>query len=628
MKLIRALPLALVLAVACSGKGSQPASLSAATVQGASPDDSTVVVRRIAIDSGEFVYQLGTPTRDGRFFSGLDAKTGNLAVRDMRTSERRLLTSDGNWGNSAYALSSLISPNGRSLAFVWSVGQPTFKGELRTIGIDGSGERTLVKSGDQLEYAYPADWSPDGGNLLAIMYRKDNSNQIAFISTADGSVRVLKSLDWRSPQGLKFSPDGRWVAYDFQRERENGGRDLFVLQADGSRETRITSDDVPKSLVGWSPDGLGLYYGVKRNDATTIWYVPVREGRAAGKPRVIRSDIWGASTIGLAGASLYYLVSDYKRTIYTVAVDLDGGRVLAPPTPILTESFGMDGSGISRAIRWSPDGNHLAFTRTLEAGGPSRVLIVIRDIPTGAERELPLSLENVALQRWLPDGRAMIISAAKRGQSGRYRVDLATGKAELTDQVAAVGEIPGPSPDGKTEYHIRTNSSHDSATVIAKSVETSQEREIYRGRRLTGLRLSPDGQSLAFVTDDLRKSDANLTATLVVIPAAGGEPHVLLSQDPPRFIGDMNWSSDSRHLLFTAGTVGAVRPVNELWMATPRTGEAQKLLLVKEGLFTRPVLSPDGRRVAYVVDTGGNTSELWVMENLPGSAKKSPGGAR
>lgn len=630
MRLIRALPLALVLAVACSGKGTQPASLSAATVRGTTLDDSAVVVRRIAVDSGEFswisIQVPGRPTRDGRYFSYTDV-TGNLAVRDMRTGERLLLTSSGNQLNVAYAFSSLPSPNGRTLAFAWSVGKPNYDYELRTIGMDGSGERTLVKTGDPLEYALPADWSPDGRHLLAIMYRKDKSHQIAFVSATDGSVRVLKSLDWRTPRGLQLSPDGRWAAYDFQRDQENRARDLFILQADGSRETRITSDAAPKSLVGWSPDGLGLYYSTEKIDATTIWYAPVREGHPAGTPRVVRSDIWGATVIGFSGGALYYEVSDAKRTVYSVALDIEAGRALAPPAPIVA---GSDVSLMSRAIL-SPDDNHLAFVRN-QPGGPTGALIAIRDISTGAERQLPLSLGNLSLRHWLPDGRAIVALATRRGQRGLYRVDLATGTAELVEQVVGNGNaIPIPSPDGTTEYFVRGVSSTDTGAVVARSVQTKEEREIYRGREAGGLRLSPDGQSVALITKELRKSDAKETEKLVVIPAAGGEPHVLFSADTPRFIGaaSLNWSPDSRHIVFrTAGTVGNDgQTADELWRATPRTGEAHKLLSVPTGIIW-PVLSHDGRRVVYVASTGGRSNELWVMENLPGSPKKAASGSR
>lgn len=625
MRLIRALPVVLVLAVGCSGKGTQPASLSAATVRSATLDDSTVVVRRVAVDSGTFIYQAGTATRDGRYFSGLDGKTGNLAVRDMRTGERRVLTRSGDWMRYAYLVRSLISPDGQTLAFVWSVGRPGFGYELRTIGIDGSQERTLVRPQDPSEYIEPTDWSPDGRRLLAILYPKDKSHQMVLVSVSDGSVRTLKSLDWRSPQGLKFSPDGRSVAYDFQPSQESGARDLFVLQVDGSRETKITNDGVPKSLVGWSPDGLGLYYATKKDDATTIWYLPLQGARVAGAARVIRSDIWGASPIGLVGTSFYYSVSDAKQTVYSVAIDVGAARISAPPTPLLS------GTDIVAPTIWSPDGSQLAFGRRLQTAGPNHTAIAIRSLSTGEEHQIPVTLDNASVQEWLPDSRALVVVGARRGQSLRYHLDLATGKSELIEQEAPIWEMHARSPDGRTEYSLHAKSSMDSSWIIARSVGTNQEREIYRGGGVGAFRVSPDGRSLALIVFDLHRGTPTamkVTVKLVVVPAAGGEPRVLHSPDRG-VIGSssLNWTPDSRHLLFRVAGQDKSGGFNELWQASLPTSEAHQLLSVPM-VFDMPVLSPDGRRVVYVATTGGRSKEVWVMENLPGSAKKVPSGAR
>ncbi len=54
---------------------------------------------------------------------------------------------------------------------------------------------------------YPVDWAPDGSLILAKVYTSGNANQLALISTADGTYRALKSFDWREPTMAEFSPD-------------------------------------------------------------------------------------------------------------------------------------------------------------------------------------------------------------------------------------------------------------------------------------------------------------------------------------------------------------------------------------------------------------------------------------
>ena len=83
------------------------------------------------------------------------------------------------------------------------------------------------------------------------MHRKDRSAQIGLVSTDDGSLRVLKSVDWRGPTHMFFSPDGKYLGFDFQS-------DVFVLAIDGSREIPAVVYPSDDTMVGWSPDGTRL----------------------------------------------------------------------------------------------------------------------------------------------------------------------------------------------------------------------------------------------------------------------------------------------------------------------------------------------------------------------------------
>jgi hypothetical protein len=54
-------------------------------------------------------------------------------------------------------------------------------------------------------FVSPWDWSPDGKWIsLEIEKRREGFAQLALASVADGSVRVLKTLDWRGSAGPFF----------------------------------------------------------------------------------------------------------------------------------------------------------------------------------------------------------------------------------------------------------------------------------------------------------------------------------------------------------------------------------------------------------------------------------------
>jgi hypothetical protein len=53
---------------------------------------------------------------------------------------------------------------------------------------------------------------------------------------ADGSLRVLKSVDWFGTTKMLFSPDGRYLAMDLPADESTGHRGILVQDLDGSRE--------------------------------------------------------------------------------------------------------------------------------------------------------------------------------------------------------------------------------------------------------------------------------------------------------------------------------------------------------------------------------------------------------
>ncbi len=558
---------------------------------------------------------------NGRYLSFRDRETLNIRVRDLVTGKSWSLTSKILQPH-MYPTWSLVSPDGSQVAYVWTKHIGTYSEELHLIGLNGSGRRVLYTAPESQFTMQLDDWSPDGKQILFTGSRRnDGAKQLALISVADGSVRVLKTFDWRWPAG-RFSPDGRYIVYSFPPEEDLPNRDVFVLAVDGSRETPLIEDPADDYALDWSLDGSRILFASDRTGSFSLWSISVRDGKPQGPPELVKKDIGPVKSIGFtAKGSLYYSVPNSTNDVYIAKLDRETGRLLSPPKPA-PQRF----SGSNDWPAWSPDGRYLAY---ISRRGPSQYplwqnvsdtqVIVIHSVETGQERELSPKLNRYIRLRWSPDGRALATRSASKGL-GLYRIDAQTG--EVTPMVLQqprtflTAEFDW-SPDGKGFFYFYGPG--EGVRLARRDLETGQDTVLYRTTNVRphprGLAFSRDGRNIAFaMSEPGTGSDSLVSHALYVMPATGSEPRELVRfQEPgylPRF-ERWDWTPDGRYLVYAKGNPQDQK--SELWRIAVDGGKPQKLDLVVEGL--RSVrMHPDGQRIAFGV--GKSSQELWVMENF------------
>jgi len=576
-------------------------------------DKPEVAVRQVWEPSREPVISdfCGAPSPDGRYLSFVDwsrEAQGDLAIRDLTTGEYRDLTDEGTWDEpDQYATRSRWSPDGKQIAYAWCNEGPW---ELRIVGLDGSKPRVLYRGeNDQVIYIYLHAWSHDGKSILVDLKRVNGTSDIALISVADGSVRVLKTLRnlpvWH---WMSLSPDGRCVVYACPVEEHNGLRDIFLLDTEGSGE-EIPLVEHPADDYGaiWAPDGKTIIFSSDRSGTYDAWLIQVPDGKPVGEPQLIKRDTGPMHSMGFTRAgSLYYGLVANSTDVYTVSIDPTTGELMTPPTKAIRRF-----EGFNHSPAWSPDGKSLAYVSLRPSPGSARRrgVLVIRSEETGEERELypKARLENL---RWSPDGRSILC-----GRSLQL-IDAQTGDVipivqfDPTDRINIYDCVW--SPDGKTILYVRVVMNGQwPHSIVAYDLETGKEKELCQEGMWPGLAISPDGRSLVFAGDK----------ALNIMPAVGGEPrefHRL--QDTEEFawnaVGSgLAWTADGRYILFGVHRLGQPEPPEELWHVPVGGGEPQKLLEMDR--LSDISVHPDGQRIAF---TGGSTQmEVWAMENfLPG----------
>lgn len=578
---------------------------------------SEMVTRRVWTEPGEYIG--GSLSPDGRYLSCVDMSSGDLAVRELATGKMRHLTHKSSTESSEQAFFSIISPDGKEVAYNWFGGKDG--PDLRVVRWDGSAPRVVyAKKGLA---PFPGDWSHDGKYILTHLLNDAGANQIAVISAADGSARLLKTLEWPSLT-IRFSPDGRYIAYD-AAQQDSANRDIFLLSSDGSREIRLVEHPADDQLLGWTPDGNHILFASDRSGTMSVWLLRVLDGKPQGAPELVKQDIGQAQPIGFTRTgSFYYGLVIGTSDVYTADFDPATGKVVTQPQKAAQRFIG---SNFSPA--WSPDGQFLAYISSRGPGliGHRPEIITIRSLKTGEERDLPPKLSFTwGPIRWSPDGRSILVSGKdNKIQHGLFLVDAQTGEVTPT-LMWGDREIDAPAwfPDGKRLLYLSQHSETGAtiATVVIRDLATGQEKALFQpaaGLTIDDIALSPNGQQVALT---LVEKQARSSA-LKLLPVAGGEASELVrAKEPEQIVGDsLSWSPDSRYIVFGR----AVNSQELLGGYFPHGGETQTLAISSHGGEPHALgvainsahtvsVDPTGHHIAFAA--GRAKSEIWVMENF------------
>jgi Tol biopolymer transport system component len=566
------------------------ARLAALTHPGVRPAGPTA--RQLWGVSGN-VDMSGSVSPDGRYLSFTDWDTGDLAVRDLIAGVNRRVTQKGSWEDSSeHVEASAISPDGKRIAYNW-----VNKGgsvDLRVMGIGGGQPRVRYQNTD-LAYLMPFEWAPDGRSILVLLARQDRTNQIALVPADEGPIRVLKTFDWRLPWRAAFSPDGRYIAYDFPPSGDAPERDLFIIAADGSRESALVTHPAHDFLLGWFPGGDRVLFASDRTGMPGAWTIRVENGRPRGEAELSKANVGHVLAMNFSrSGDYYYALSTARRDVYVT--EWDGAAGTLDPLVSLKGRF----EGGKLAGVWSPDGTEMAYLlqSPLVRGGEGANTLAIRTFATGQVRTLPLEMSYAQRIRWLPDGRAVIVQGTDlKGRRGLFRVSLSAGDFEPV----VYGRIPRyeVAPDGRTLFY------EGDTTIFRRELQSGAEQAIYSLPAYSGMALSPDGKWLAL---KVNLPADNGRPSIQILPAAGGEPRTIytLPDIDSSSWRQLAWSPDGRTVFFT-------RHHQELWQIAVTGGRPRKLA-GNLTFISEISLHPDGRRMA--ISAGNAKYEIWVMENL------------
>jgi len=189
-----------------------------------------------------------------------------------------------------------------------------------------------------------AAWSADG-RRIAFMSERDGNAEI-YVMNADGSGQTRLTNDPGFDADPTFSPDGRIA---FNSTRDGGNPEIYVMNGDGTGQTRLTFDPAADRQADWSPDGNRIAFESNRSGNFDLFAMNSAGGGLTQLTFDPETD---------AEASWH---PDSTRLAYTSGTEgAVGVFTLVPGTPGRTSL--PTGFGDWHFPAWSPDAKQIAFS--------------------------------------------------------------------------------------------------------------------------------------------------------------------------------------------------------------------------------------------------------------------------
>jgi Tol biopolymer transport system component len=175
-----------------------------------------------------------------------------------------------------------------------------------------------------------------------------------YVMNADGTERTRLTTEPDMDFDPVWSPDGTQIAF---RSHRDGNEEVYVMNADGSAQRNLTNNPASDYSPAWSPDGTKIAFASNRRKGSSneIW---VMDADGANPARV--TDILGISeypTWSPDGTRIAFACT-FGRILPEGVGDFEICVVNADGTGLVQLT---DDAGESKLPSWSPDGESIAF---------------------------------------------------------------------------------------------------------------------------------------------------------------------------------------------------------------------------------------------------------------------------
>jgi YD repeat-containing protein len=276
-------------------------------------------------------------------------------------------------------------------------------------------DNQLQSLSSSLSFSGPAAYALNPSfDFFALSMLQASGAKVVFSSNRDGHVQIyLMNADGSGQSRLtnsggnddapRFSPSGAKILFQSDRDDPgNGYNDIYVMNSDGSNQTRLTTDPNDDCAPSWSPDGTKVVFQSLRNGQYYQVYLMNADGSGqvnlSNSTGSDRQPSWSPNGAKIAFAS----ERDHAgyASIYVMNSNGTGQQRLTFSADTVTDEQPV----------WSRDGSRIAFVSTRD--GDKEIYVMNADGTN--QTRLTVDPGNDDSPYWSPDGTKLIFRSDRQ----------------------------------------------------------------------------------------------------------------------------------------------------------------------------------------------------------------------